>query len=94
LLAVVVFQETEYGAVVSRLPMLAPSSWNCTLATATLSVAFAETVTVLETVAPFAGAVIETVGGVVSFVVLLTATLTPALVALLPDVSVATAVRV
>ena len=41
---------------------------NCTLATATLSEAFAETVTVPETVAPFAGAVMETVGGVLSLV--------------------------
>ena len=75
LLDVVVFHETEYGAAVSRAPKLAPSSWNCTLATPTLSLAFAVTETVPLTVAPFAGAVIETVGGVVS-VVLLTLTAT------------------
>jgi hypothetical protein len=48
----------------------------------------------LETVAPVAGAVIDTVGGVVSVVVLLTFTDTAALVALFPEVSVATAVRI
>ena len=42
----------------------------------------------LETVAAFAGAVIVTVGGVVSEVVLLTLKETAALVALLPAVSV------
>ena len=46
--------------------MLAPSTLNCTLATATLSVAFADTVVTPESVALAAGAVIETVGGVVS----------------------------
>ena len=45
---------------------LEPSTWNCTLATATLSEAIAATVIVPETVAPEAGEVIETVGGVVS----------------------------
>jgi len=56
-----------------------------------LSVAFALTVTVLETVAPLAGAVIDTTGGVVSGVVLLTVTVTLALVAEFPAVSVAIA---
>ena len=46
--------------------MLAPSSLNCTLATATLSAALADTVTVPVKVDPAVGAVIETVGGVVS----------------------------
>jgi hypothetical protein len=54
---------------VTRLPRLAPSNWNCTLATLTLSVALAVTVAVPETVAPLAGAVIETAGAVVSGVV-------------------------
>src|SRR5437773_2250059 len=63
---VVVFQDTEYGATRSSAPRLAPSSLNCTPTTPTLSAAAAETVTVFETVAPPSGALIETVGGVVS----------------------------
>src|SRR5205809_2699086 len=66
LLAVVVIQERVYGAAVTSAPRFAPSSLNCTPTTPTLSVALAETVIVPETVAPAAGAVIETVGGVVS----------------------------
>src|SRR5213594_3478928 len=62
----VVFHEREYGAAVTSAPTLTPSSLNCTPTTPTLSVALAETVTVPATVAPSAGAVIETVGGVVS----------------------------
>jgi hypothetical protein len=50
---------------------------NCTLATPTLSVAFAETVVVPEMVAPPAGAVIETVGGVVSKTLLVWNTKSP-----------------
>src|SRR5438552_966256 len=65
-LAVVVSQETEDGAAVSSAPKLAPSSLNCTPTTPTLSVALAETVTVPVTVAPAAGAVMETAGEVVS----------------------------
>lgn len=68
LLAVVVSQDTEYGEAVSRMPKLPPSNWNCTLATPTLSLAFAETVAVPETVAPVIGAVMDIVGGVVSAV--------------------------
>jgi hypothetical protein len=94
LLDVVVFHETEYGEAVLRLPKLAPSSWNCTLATPTLSLAFAVTETVPLTVAPFPGALIDTVGGVVSGFVLLTLTATCALVAELPAASLATAVRI
>ena len=45
---------------------LFPSNLNCTPTTPTLSEASAETLIVPDTVAPFAGAVIETVGGVVS----------------------------
>ena len=93
LLAVEVFQEYAYGEVVSRLPALAPSSWNCTLATPTLSEAVAVTLTVPDTVAPLAGAVIDTVGAVVS-VVLLTVTVTLALVVELPAPSFAMARKV
>jgi hypothetical protein len=90
---VVVFQDVVYGVAVSSAPRLAPSSWNWTLATPTLSVALADTLTVPDTLAPLAGAVMEMVGGVVSGdAVLLTATLTDALVAELFDVSVAIAV--
>src|SRR5207245_3261116 len=66
LLAAVVFHERTYGAVVTSAPRLAPSSLNCTPTTPTLSVALADTVTVPAMVAPADGAVIETVGGVVS----------------------------
>ena len=65
-LAVVVSHETEYGVVVSSAPPLTPSSWNWTPATPWLSDAVAVTVIVPETVAPEAGDVILTVGGVVS----------------------------
>jgi len=94
LVAVVVFHDAEYGVAVSKPPRLAPSSWNCTLATPTLSAAVAVTAMVEETVAPFAGAVSETVGGVVSGVVLLTVTVTTALVAVFPAPSLAMAFKV
>ncbi len=61
-----VFQVVAYGGVVSSAPRAAPSSLNWTAATAALSVAFAVTVTLPATVAPFAGAVIAVLGGVVS----------------------------
>jgi hypothetical protein len=51
---------------VIAVPVFALSTLNCTLATATSSVALAATVTVPEIVAFAAGEVIETVGGVVS----------------------------
>ena len=51
---------------VSSGPILTPSRANWTPATATLSEAVAETVTVPETVESFDGDVRETVGGVVS----------------------------
>src|SRR5437016_14645224 len=51
----VVFEDTEYGAVVSSAPRLAPSNLNCTPATPTLSELEAETVTAPETVPPLAG---------------------------------------
>src|SRR5213594_2144150 len=66
LLAAVVFHERTCGAVVTSAPRFAPSSLNCTPTTPTLSVALAETVTVPATVEPAAGAVMDTVGGVVS----------------------------
>ena len=62
----VVFHDIEYGAVVSSAPIFVPSTLNCTPATPTLSEAVADTVTVLWTVALLAGALIATVGGVVS----------------------------
>jgi hypothetical protein len=61
-----VFQEIEYGAVVSSAPRFAPSSLNWTPATPTLSEAVAVTVTAPDTVDPLAGAVIAVVGAVVS----------------------------
>src|SRR5262249_36105925 len=91
LLVVVVFHEIVYGAVVSRVPRLAPSNWNCTLATPTLSEAVAVTLRVPETVVPLAGPVTETVGGVVSGTELFTVTVIAVLVAELPAPSVATA---
>src|SRR5438876_1092487 len=70
--AVVVFHETEYGEAVASAPRFAPSSWNWTPTTPTLSDALAETVIVPETVEPDVGLVMESVGGVVSAVELLT----------------------
>src|SRR6266850_882671 len=63
---VVVFQETAYGGTVTSAPRLAPLSLNWTPATPTLSDAVATTVTVPDTVAPLAGDVMATDGGVVS----------------------------
>src|SRR5439155_663855 len=95
LAAPVVFQEIEYGAVVSSAPKLAPSILNCTPATPTLSAALAVIVTVAGTVWPFAGELMLTVGGVVSGGgALATVTVTGAEVLLLPAASRATAVRV
>ena len=56
-----------------------------------LLVAFAVTVVVPDTVAPFAGKVIDTTGGAAA---LLTVTLSPALAVLFPAVSFATAFSV
>src|SRR5437899_7493795 len=89
LVAVGVFQETAYGAVVTSAPRLAPSSLNCTPTTPTLSEAEAETVMVPLIDRPAVGAVSETVGGALS-----TVTLTAAEVAVFPAASRATAVRV
>src|SRR5262249_39379290 len=95
LLAVVVFQLTLYGEAVSSAPRVTPSNRNCTPTTPLLSEALAETEIVPSTVAAFAGAVIDTVGGVVSTGgVLLTVTETAADVVLLPAPSRAIAVSV
>lgn len=56
-----------YGDELTAEPMFVLSTLNCTLATATLSEAVADSATLVpETVAPLDGAVSETVGGVVS----------------------------
>ena len=47
-------------------PRFVPSSLNCTLCTAALSDAVADTAATPETVVPGVGATIDTVGGVVS----------------------------
>jgi hypothetical protein len=63
----------EYGEEVSSLPTLTPFALNCTPTTPTVSDAFAESVTdEPEMVAPFDGAVIETVGGLLSTVIVMT----------------------
>src|SRR5207253_1861605 len=91
LLAAVVSQASAYGAVVSSTPTFAPSRRNWTPTTPTLSDALALIVVVPETVAPPAGAVRLTVGGVVS---LSTVTVIAAAVVVLPAASRATAVNV
>src|SRR5256712_12585860 len=70
--AVGVGQEIVYGAAGTSAPRLTLSSLNCTPTMPTLSVALAEAVILPKTVAPAAGAVIETVGGVTSAMALLT----------------------
>src|SRR2546422_10995377 len=91
--AVLVFQLTEYGAVVSSAPRDAPSSWNLTPATPTLSDASAVTVIVPVTVAPEAGELRLTVGAVVSGALFETVTATDADVVVLPAPSRATALE-
>lgn len=63
---VVVSHKMLYGLVVFSALRFTPSSKNCTPATPILSLALADTVTVPETIAPLAGAIMATVGGVVS----------------------------
>ncbi len=88
-----VFQGIEYGAVVSSAPTLTPSILNCTPATPTLSEALAVKLVVPKTVAPGAGDVMLTVGGVVSAGDPLdTVTVTGSEVVRLPAASRATAV--
>src|SRR5439155_6252702 len=88
---VVVSQPIVYGGVVTSAPNATPSTRNCTPATPTLSVALATRLTVPLTVAPLAGEVSATVGGVLSFD---TVTVTAAEVVTLPAASRATAVSV
>jgi hypothetical protein len=64
LVAVRVFHESVYGAVLSSEPRLAPSSLNWTPTTPTSSDAVALSVVVSESVAPAAGAVSVVVGAV------------------------------
>ena len=63
---VAVFHENEYGALTSSVPRFAPSILNCMPATPLWSDAQAEITMLPETVAPGAGDVRNTVGGVVS----------------------------
>src|SRR5688572_22591750 len=86
-----VFHCTEYGAVVS-VPITVAPARNCTCATPMLSVALALTVTVPLT-SPPVGAVMLTVGGVVS-ATLATVTATPGELVELPNASKAAAVSV
>jgi hypothetical protein len=74
---VTVFQITEYGLSVTSAPILVPSTLNCTPATATLSAAQPDTTTEPETVAPAAGDLKKTIGGVVSGDVGFPTTLSP-----------------
>src|SRR5207248_461884 len=91
----VVLNEGSEGRGVGTAAIGAPSAKNCTPATPTLSEAFAVTGIVPETVAPLAGELMLTVGGVVSgggpFETL---TVTGAEVVRLPAASRATAVKV
>src|SRR5437899_480366 len=62
----VVSQMTEYGSAGTSAPRGWPSTKNWTPATPALSDAFAATVTRLNTVEPAVGALMATLGGVVS----------------------------
>src|SRR5688500_14883511 len=64
----VVVHEREYGAARSSVPTVTPSTLNRTPATATLSLAFAVSVTVPDAVTPAAGEVSATDGRVTSSV--------------------------
>src|SRR5262245_58670240 len=57
---------SENGDPYCFAPRFVPSTLYCTLSTLVLSVAFAVSVKEPDTVAPFAGAVTDTTGGVVS----------------------------
>src|SRR5882724_1128295 len=89
---VAVFHDTEYGVDVSSDPRFDPSTRNCTPATPTLSDAVALTVVVPDTVAPFPGELMLTLGAVVS--AFDTVTVTADEVLRLPAASRATAVNV
>src|SRR5438094_10169852 len=93
----VVFHDIEYGGDASSDPNAAPSSFNWTPTTPTLSEAVDEIITVPETGEPSMGVATDTAGGVVSDVggaALLTLTVTGADVPELPAASRATAVSV
>src|SRR5436853_527012 len=65
LVALVLFQATVYGDVVSSAPMLTPSSLNCTPTTATLSEIVADKLTAVPPmIALLIGDVTDSVGGV------------------------------
>ena len=89
-----VFNDVEYGATVTSAPKFAPSNWNWTPTTPTLSEAIADTAIVAETVEPSAGFVRETAGGTVSGAALLTVKETGEDAAWLPAASRAAAVNV
>jgi hypothetical protein len=90
LASAVVFSGSWNGAAVTSAPTWVPSTRNLTPTTPTLSLAWTDRVVVPDTVAPAAGAVADTVGGVVSATVKLTA----AEVVALPAASRAVAVTV
>ena len=89
-----VFSVVEYGALKSSDFKAIPSSSKRTPITPTLSEAFAEIVMVLETTAPSLGAVMDTVGGIVSPPLLFTVTEMVEEEAVLPAASRAMALRV
>ena len=60
--AVKVFQAVAYGALVTSVPRLVPSSWNCTPAIPLEPDAVADTVVVPDTVVPAVGIVMDAVG--------------------------------
>jgi hypothetical protein len=64
--SVVEFNTYAYGAAVKLVPTFPPSTRNCTLAIPTLSEAVAVTFTLPESLAPPAGEVTVTLGGIVS----------------------------
>jgi hypothetical protein len=91
LLREVVFRLKLQLLVPEALEKLPPSTDTWTEEIERLLEAVPETVIVPDTVAPFAGAVIETAGGATA---LLTVTVLPALVVLIPAVSFAMAFKV
>src|SRR5438128_2331909 len=93
--AVVEFKAIAKRVEVSWGPRLLASSLNWPPTTPTLSEALAETVTAVpETVAPLAGALMETTGGVLSAIGLLTVTVILLAVARFPAASRTIAERV
>ena len=84
LASVLVSSVAVYGAAAIPAPRVAPSTLNCTDLTPTLSEAEAVNAMLPETVCPAVGALMETVGAVVSATALLTVTATAAEVVLFP----------